>query len=85
MKRYNKEKTIGCLTQEETSNPGKKTTLVEVTWTPSDPESGIEDVTKSFEFDPTEEIKPADGGSKPLRGPSPAKTESWLPAAAEVP
>ncbi len=56
-KGYKKEKAIGCLTQEDSANPDKRTTLVEVTWTPSDPETGREDVTKSFEFDPTKEIK----------------------------
>jgi hypothetical protein len=57
IKGHKKDKAIGCLTEEESANPDKRTTLVEVTWTPSDPESGREDVTKSFEFDPTERIK----------------------------
>jgi hypothetical protein len=50
IKRNNKEKSIGCLTQEETANPDKETMLVEMTWTPSDQESGKEDITKTIEF-----------------------------------
>jgi hypothetical protein len=56
-KGHKREKAIGCLTQEDSANPEKETTLVEVTWTATDPESGREDVTKSFEFDPTEKIE----------------------------
>ena len=56
MKGKNKEKSVGCLTQEESANPDKKTVLVEVTWTPADRKSGKEDITKSIEFNPHEAI-----------------------------
>ena len=50
MKGNNKGKSVGPLTQEEYTNPEKKTVLVEVTWTPADQKSGKEDITTSIEF-----------------------------------
>ena len=56
MKGNNQRKSAGPLTLEESENPDKRTVLVEVTWTPTDRESGKEDITQSIEFNPHEAI-----------------------------